>query len=100
MQGPQTASSATAQTLQALRGCEALLDGHFLLSSGRHAARYIQCARLLQHPRKAEALCALLAERIRAAENGPAPVSAVVGPALGAVTLAYELARALDARAL
>jgi len=100
VQVPGTASSADAQALQTLRECGALLEGHFLLSSGRHAARYIQCARLLQHPRRAEAVCALLAERIRSAEDGPSPVSVVVGPALGAVTLAYEMARALGARAL
>jgi len=100
VQGPRTASNASAQTLQALRECEALLEGHFLLSSGRHAARYIQCARLLQHPRRTEALCRLLAEKIRSAGDGPGPVSVVVGPALGAVTLAYEMARALGARGL
>lgn len=94
-----TESGAGGRLLQALRESAALLDGHFLLSSGRHAARYVQCALLLQHPERAAAACADLAREVRA-QAGERPCAAVVGPALGAVTLAYELARALGARAL
>jgi orotate phosphoribosyltransferase len=90
---PETA----ARTLQALRGCAALLEGHFLLSSGRHAGRYVQCALLLQHPPLAAAVCQDLAAQIRAAG---ARWDFVIGPAMGAVTFAYELGRALGVRAL
>jgi len=83
---------------EALRATGALLEGHFLLSSGRHAGRYVQCARLLQHPERAEAACRDLAGILE--EAGAGPVDAVVGPAMGAVVLAHELARALGARGL
>ncbi|MCA9322690.1 MAG: orotate phosphoribosyltransferase [Planctomycetes bacterium] len=67
----------------------ALLEGHFRLSSGLHSARYLQCARVLMHPDRAEVLCRMLAEQWQ----GERP-DCVIGPALGAVTLSYELARA------
>lgn len=94
-----TATPAAERLLRALRETDALLDGHFLLSSGRHGAAYAQCALLLQHPEKAAAACADLAELVRAGSGAARPAT-VIGPALGAVTLAYELARALRARAL
>jgi orotate phosphoribosyltransferase len=90
---PETA----ARTLEALRGSQALLEGHFLLSSGRHASRYVQCALLLQHPARAAGVCQDLAAQIRSAG---ARWDVVVGPAMGAVTFAYELARALGVRGL
>lgn len=93
-------AAAAERLLQALRDCEALLEGHFLLSSGRHAGRYIQCARLLQHPERAAAVCAELAERICVSCAEEHPVDVVVGPALGAVTLAFEMARALGVRGI
>lgn len=67
----------------------ALLEGHFQLSSGLHSPRYLQCARVLMDPKLAERLC----RELRTLWTGPAP-AIVVGPALGGVTLAYELARA------
>lgn len=70
----------------------ALLEGHFILSSGLHSARYMQCARALEHPRDAEALGRALA---RLAPEG---VEAVVSPALGGVLIGYEVARALGRR--
>lgn len=73
----------------------ALLEGHFVLSSGLHSDRYIQCALVLQHPRVAEALCSALAEKLK-----PLHVSTVAAPALGGVLVAHEVARALGARAL
>lgn len=94
------AAAAEERLLRALRESRALLDGHFLLSSGRHAGRYVQCALLLQHPDRTAAACADLAAAIRARSGRQHPYDVVIGPALGAVTLAYELARALGARAL
>jgi len=83
-----------------LRECGALLEGHFLLSSGRHSDKYFQCARLLQYPDKAEAALRPLAERIKAdMESGVLQVDAVAGPALGGIIPAYELGRLLGKRA-
>ncbi len=95
-----TRSDPAAAFRAALLRSEALLEGHFLLSSGRHAGRYVQCARLLQHPERAAAACADLATTIRAALGEDRPFDLVLGPAMGAVTLAYELARALGVRGI
>jgi orotate phosphoribosyltransferase len=72
----------------------ALLQGHFLLSSGLHSPRYLQCARVLMDPPLATRLGAALAARLRALLGGEAP-SAVVAPALGGVIVAHEVARGL-----
>ena len=79
--------------LDLYRDSGALLEGHFLLSSGLHSDRYLQSALVLQDPTKAETLCRGLAERL------PAGIEYVVGPALGGVVVAYEEARALGAKA-
>jgi orotate phosphoribosyltransferase len=68
----------------------ALLTGHFQLSSGRHSDRYVQCALLLARPDHAEAVGAALADRLA---DGKADL--VVGPALGGVVVAHEVARRL-----
>ncbi|HEX9793797.1 MAG TPA: orotate phosphoribosyltransferase [Planctomycetota bacterium] len=93
-------SAAAERTLAALRKSAALLDGHFLLSSGRHAGRYVQCARMLQHPQIAASVCEDLATVVREAAGEARPCEVVLGPAMGAVTLAYELARALGVRGI
>ena len=77
---------------------EALLEGHFLLSSGLHSQRYLQCARVLMDPPVATRLGAQLAEMLRPVLPG-AP-GAVVAPALGGVLVAHEVARALGCRGL
>jgi orotate phosphoribosyltransferase len=71
----------------------ALLEGHFLLSSGLHSPRYLQCARVLMDPPLATALGAALAGRLRPLFEGTP--AAVVAPALGGVLVAHEVARAL-----
>ncbi len=91
---------AAERTLALLKQSEALLEGHFLLSSGRYAERYVQCAQLLQHPQMAAEVCQLLAGQIRAQRDHQVPYDVVIGPAMGAVTLAYEMARALGTRGL
>jgi orotate phosphoribosyltransferase len=75
----------------------ALLKGHFLLTSGLHSDRYLQCALVLQHPVIAERLGAELAAK---ADPDIAPVDLVIAPALGGVIVAHEVARALGVRAL
>lgn len=86
---------AEERVLHLLRTTGALLDGHFRLTSGRHSDRYIQCARLLQHPQYAAELGDALAERFAGNE-----VSAVVGPAIGGILVSYEVARYLGVRSL
>jgi orotate phosphoribosyltransferase len=82
--------------LELLRESGALLEGHFLLSSGRHSDRYFQCARLLQYPDKAALALGPAADRIRADIGaGKIIVDAVAGPALGGIIVAYELGRQL-----
>jgi orotate phosphoribosyltransferase len=77
----------------------ALLQGHFLLSSGLHSPRYLQCARVLMDPGLASRLGAELAARL-VPLLGAKPVGAVVAPALGGVLVAHEVARALGCRGL
>ncbi len=72
----------------------AFLNGHFELSSGLHSDKYVQCALLLQYPDIAEKLAKELASGFRGA------IDVVIGPALGGVTLAYEIARALGVRGI
>lgn len=81
------------QILQIMRDREVLLEGHFRLTSGRHAAYYMQCAKLLQYPDVAGPLCAQLASYF--AGQG---ITVVAGPAMGAILVAYEVARALNVR--
>jgi orotate phosphoribosyltransferase len=77
----------------------ALLKGHFLLTSGLHSDCYLQCALALQHPAIAERLGAELAAK---AQTDPdiGPIDLVIAPALGGVIVAHEVARALGVRAL
>jgi orotate phosphoribosyltransferase len=78
---------------------EALLKGHFLLTSGLHSDRYLQCALALQHPAVAEKLCVELAEKAKADPN-VGRIELVIAPALGGVIVGHEVARALGARAI
>jgi orotate phosphoribosyltransferase len=82
-----------------LRRTGALLEGHFLLSSGLHSPRYVQCARLLQHPDLAERAGRSIATLFAGAAAKERPV-AVLSPALGGVVIGHEVARALGVRAL
>jgi orotate phosphoribosyltransferase len=77
----------------------AVLEGHFLLSSGLHSPRYIQCARVLMDPALATRLGHDLAQRLKPLLGG-GEARAVVAPALGGVLVAHEVARALGARGL
>lgn len=87
--------TANLDVRRLLEESEALLTGHFQLSSGLHSPNYMQCARLLQWPARAEACGAALGERMR----GASP-DVVVAPALGGVVIGQETARALAVRAL
>lgn len=80
------------QVEQILIDSKALLTGHFILTSGRHSDRYMQCAKILQHPKYSEILAKELANQINKDE-----AEIVIGPAMGGIIIAYELARQLDA---
>jgi orotate phosphoribosyltransferase len=77
----------------------ALLEGHFVLSSGLHSPRYLQCARVLMDPELASRLGAALALALRPLLGAAAP-TAVVAPALGGVLVSHEVARAFGCRGL
>lgn len=81
------------RTEQVLSDLGVLHRGHFKLSSGRHSDRYMQCAKLFEHPKESEELCAALA-RSFAGER----IDLVAGPALGGIIICYETARALGVR--
>ena len=84
------------QVLTLLRESGAMLEGHFLLSSGRHSDRYFQCAKLLQYPDRAQAALSGAAAMIRLEiQAGRLEIDAVVGPAMGGIIAAYELGRQL-----
>jgi orotate phosphoribosyltransferase len=87
-----------AEILAEFRAAEALLEGHFILSSGLHSARYLQCARVLMDPvrasRLASALVATLPRDLRSR------IEIVVSPAMGGVIVGHEVARALGVEAI
>ncbi len=80
---------------QIFRAAGAVLEGHFLLTSGRHSAAYWEKFQVLQWPQQTERLCRALADHFR-----PANVEVVVGPTTGGIILAYEVARQLGVRGL
>jgi orotate phosphoribosyltransferase len=81
------------EVLAEFRAAAALLEGHFILSSGLRSPKYLQCARVLMDPRRAERLCRALADGLP--DDVRREISAVVAPAMGGVIVGYEMARAL-----
>lgn len=84
--------------LAEFREAGALLEGHFILSSGLHSNRYLQCARVLMDPQRAARLCASLAESVRAKVKGG--IDIVASPAMGGVVVGYEMGRQLGVPAI
>lgn len=82
---------------QVYKDANALLDGHFLLASGNHSARYLQSAKVLEYPKKAALLTDALAKMIK---DAGVEVDTICAPALGGVLAGYELARSLDVRSI
>jgi len=87
------------EALQHFRDSGALLEGHFILTSGLRSPMYLQCAKVLMHPNRAATLCGALAARI-VAELGDDAIDLVVSPALGGVVVGYEMGRQLDCPAI
>jgi orotate phosphoribosyltransferase len=86
------------EILAEFRASEALLDGHFILSSGLRSPRYLQCARVLMDPKRAERLARALADKLPAALRDS--IDAVVSPAMGGVIIGHEMGRALGTPAM
>lgn len=84
--------------LAEFRASRALLEGHFLLSSGRHSAHYLQCARVLMDPMRASRLAAAIAAGIP--REIRKDITKVVSPAMGGVIIGHEMGRALGVDAL
>ena len=80
------------ESLKILKETNALLEGHFILSSGLHTGQYIQCAKLLSKPKKAEIICNSLCDKIKKNYNN---IDIILSPALGGVVVGYEIGRQL-----
>lgn len=83
------------QALDLFRKSEALLEGHFVLTSGRHSDRYVQCAQVLQYPKYTSLLCEEIASRFKEEQ-----IDLVIGPAMGGILVAYETSRHLGVKNL
>ena len=81
------------ESLKILKETNALLEGHFILSSGLHTKQYVQCAKLLSYPKKAEAICSSLCEKIKEEFN---KIDIILSPAIGGIVVGYEVGRQLD----
>jgi orotate phosphoribosyltransferase len=86
------------EILAEFRAADALLEGHFILSSGLRSPRYLQCARVLMDPKRAERLARALAAKLPAEFR--ARIAAVVSPAMGGVIMGHEMGRALGVPAM
>jgi orotate phosphoribosyltransferase len=86
------------EILSEFRSVDALLEGHFLLSSGRHSAYYLQCARLLMNPERAGRIALALTQKMpRELRN---EIQAVISPAMGGLIIGHEMGRALGVDAM
>jgi orotate phosphoribosyltransferase len=86
------------EVMAEFRDAGALLDGHFVLSSGLHSGSYLQCALVLKDPWRAEKLCRALADKLRSEITGR--IDIVASPAMGGVIVGYELGRQLGVPAI
>ena len=86
------------EILAEFRAADALLEGHFILSSGLHSPRYLQCARVLMDPARASRLASTLAHRLPLEVRSQ--ISVVVSPAMGGVIIGHEMGRSLGLEAM
>ena len=85
------------ESLKILKEANALLEGHFILSSGLHSKQYVQCAKLLSHPKKAEIMCSSLCEKIKSNFN---KINIILSPAIGGIVVGYEVGRQLGIKTI
>ena len=81
------------ESLKILKETDALQEGHFILSSGLHSDKYVQCAKLLSKPQKAKELCKSLAEKISSEFK---QIDLILSPAMGGIVIGYEIGRILN----
>ena len=86
------------EILSEFRAADALLEGHFLLSSGRHSAHYLQCARLLMNPQRAGRIAMAIAQSIP--REIRSEIEVVISPAMGGIIIGHEMGRTLDVDAM
>jgi len=82
-----------SQILEIFKKTNALLEGHFLLTSGKHSNQYFQCAKVLQYPEHLQAICKIIADHFKD-EN----IDTVISPAIGGIVVGQEVARQLNKR--
>ena len=81
------------ESLKILKETKAIIDGHFILSSGLHSGKYVQCAQLLSKPEKASKICISLAEKIKLSLK---EFDLILSPAIGGIVIGYEIGRLLN----
>ena len=81
------------KSLDILKKTNALIEGHFVLSSGLHSSKYIQCAKLLSHPSKANKICKTLASKIKKKFK---KIDLILAPAIGGIIIGYEIGKLLN----
>ena len=81
------------KSLDILKKTEALLEGHFVLSSGLHSSKYIQCAKLLSFPSKAHKICKSLSRKIK---RNFKKIDTILSPAMGGIIIGYEVGKLLN----
>ena len=81
------------ESLKILKETKALIDGHFILSSGLHSPKYVQCAQLLSKPKEASKICISLAEKIKSSFDD---FDLILSPAIGGIIIGYDIGRILN----
>ena len=81
------------ESLKILKETDALLEGHFVLSSWLHSEKYVQCAKLLSKPKKAKEICLSLAEKIQKEYKN---IDLILSPAIGGIVIGYEIGKILN----
>ena len=83
---------SSKDSLKILKKTDALLDGHFVLSSGLHSSKYIQCAKLLSYPHLAKNICLSLSKKIKKSYKS---IDLILSPAIGGIIIGYEIGKLL-----
>ena len=83
---------SSKDSLKILKKTDALLDGHFVLSSGLHSSKYIQCAKLLSYPHLAKNICLSLSKKIKKNYKN---IDLILSPAIGGIIIGYEIGKLL-----
>ena len=81
---------SSEESLKILKETKALIEGHFILSSGLHSPKYVQCAQLMSKPSQAALICQSLAKKIKSELNN---IDVILSPAMGGIVVGYEIGR-------